>query len=154
MKIPIDKVKAEIKIQLLDKTYEMTDLPAYKGSYCRTIDLCIERGYIRKTIFNVNRFIHTWAIFYKTGRFSNKNEIIRHLCDNKACANINHLEYGTNSENAIDSLKYHKGVKLTPENVKMIRDSNKSSKQLADELNFIASCTIRAVRNGKIWTHV
>lgn len=44
--------------------------------------------------------------------------VVRHLCNNKLCYNVKHLQPGTTKENTADMLSYSKAVKLKPEQVK------------------------------------
>lgn len=87
-----------------------------------------------------------------------------HSCDNTSCVNPNHLWLGTQSENIKDCLKKnrtsrgeknanfskHIRPKLTEKEVKEIRNSNLSSKELSKEYKVSAS-TIRKAKSGINW---
>jgi hypothetical protein len=86
------------------------------------------------------------------------NIVVRHLCNNPSCININHLKEGTQKENIADreaSDKNLRGtnngrVKLTKEQVKQIYLSNKPINELRKEYG-LAHATIRAIIIGKNW---
>jgi len=65
--------------------------------------------------------VHLFACEAKYGRNREKHELTRHLCGQSLCCNQQHLAFGTNGENTIDSLKTGRnGVKLDTEKVKTI----------------------------------
>jgi len=90
----------------------------------------------------------------KYGRDRKSDEITRHLCNNKLCVNIKHLEFGTLSENACDSLNHkHAGRKLNWELVEQIRTKHRNgtmAKTLAVEYG-IDQRTVYTIVNGKSW---
>lgn len=83
---------------------------------------------------------------------------VRHLCGQAACLNPNHLTWGTASENSRDRAVHgteRRGelaatAKLTREVVAQIRASDRSNRELADQLGVNIS-TVWRVRNRKVW---
>jgi hypothetical protein len=91
--------------------------------------------------------------------------VARHLCHNKICVNPEHIQPGTNKQNTLDSRHYHKGVKLTADQVRMIKAdlltknlSIKGSKKEFDQFwADIFSCStsmIESIRLGYNWTDI
>ena len=88
---------------------------------------------------------------------------VLHRCDNRKCVNPDHLFLGTNQENVLDC--HSKGraacrkgenngrAKLTADDVRMIRRSDKTGAQLARELG-VSPLTISYARRGVTWTEV
>lgn len=80
--------------------------------------------------------------------------IIRHKCKSKLCVNPEHLETGTLKENSAD--RWRDGTmnnKLTAEQVILIRSSDKSLKELAEEFT-VNYTTISKIKNYKIWKQI
>lgn len=83
-----------------------------------------------------------------------------HHCDNPPCCNPAHLFLGTVGENTRDMVRKgrkpsHVGVrnpraKLTPEQVREIRNSPLGHKRLANQLG-LGRTTIRDARSGRNW---
>ena len=77
-----------------------------------------------------------------------------HLCNNKLCANPEHLEFGTNKENQVHSvISGSKSCKFTPENVREIRESSLSCAEMSMIYN-VNENTVRDARDGKTYTGV
>lgn len=90
--------------------------------------------------------------------------LIRHLCNNRACINPNHLASGTNQDNMDDREKAgntargSKGgnAKLTENDVKTIRSllsQGSKPSDIADIFNMHVSSICR-IRRGTEWRHV
>ena len=78
---------------------------------------------------------------------------VLHSCDNRACVNPLHLWLGTYADNSIDM--YGKGrrpVKLTWDDVCMIRASSHTQAVLASMLGVHQSLISKIIRN-KLWKH-
>lgn len=105
----------------------------------------------------------SWSLF-------NKAEIpagmvVMHSCDNPSCVNPHHLSIGTPKDNTQDMIaKGRKKVvaplgegngkaKLTVEKVKLIKQSNLKTAELARQFGLSENC-IRGVRIGRTWSHV
>lgn len=88
---------------------------------------------------------------------------VNHKNGNKLDLDVDNLERTTHSDNIIHAYKMgliqvqrgeeHHRSKLTESDVRSIRSSNKSSRQLAREFG-VDSSTINDVRNNKTWRHV
>lgn len=100
---------------------------------------------------------------------------VLHHCDNKKCVNPDHIYLGDrkqNTKDAVDRGRYfsgaewksrhghinHKGinhpsVKLTEDDVRFIRDSDKTGVELAAEL-FVTPTTIGRIRRHESWSHI
>lgn len=83
---------------------------------------------------------------------------VRHTCDNPRCINPLHLVIGTRQDNMSDmaerkripSGERHHNSKLTWENVKYLRSSEKEAKELS-EMFGVAVNTIKAIIDNKSW---
>jgi hypothetical protein len=80
--------------------------------------------------------------------------IVRHKCRNKLCVKPEHLETGTLKENSADRWRDNTmNNKLTVEQVQLIRSSDKSLKQLAEEFG-VHFCTISKIKANKSWQQI
>lgn len=119
-------------------------------------------GYGRIDMKGVPRLAHRF-IFELVNGWSPK--AVCHTCDNPPCCNPAHLWAGDQAANVADMIsKGRRNVpirrgsavntsKLTKSDVLMIITSDKTSKELAAQLN-VTSQAIVAIRNGKNWRHV
>jgi len=93
------------------------------------------------------------------------DKVIRHLCNNPICTNINHLALGSKQDNTNDMIKAnrhshggkHKGAKLTEKQVfeikkKLYKDEISCTK-LANEFNVSRKC-ISDIKLNKNWKHI
>lgn len=89
-------------------------------------------------------------------RLPNSGKVVRHLCNQKACCNPDHLIYGTLSENAVDAIKAgSKTAKLTSEMVRgIIEDAaTMTQRQVASKYD-ITKSNVSYIVNGKTWKHI
>lgn len=105
----------------------------------------------------------SWSLFNK--RDVPHGMYVMHSCDNRSCVNPHHLSIGTPKDNTQDMIaKGRKRVvaplgegngkaKLTVEKVKLIKQSNLKTAELARQFGLSQNC-IRGVRIGRTWSHV
>jgi hypothetical protein len=101
---------------------------------------------------------HILSCEIKENKHRPKNMITRHLCGNKICCNPDHLEFGSSSENNIDTIIHNrsKNIKLNIDIVKLIRCTYKDKSDIskfANQYN-VSTSTIRDVINRKSWKFV
>ena len=85
---------------------------------------------------------------------------ILHSCDNPPCVNPDHLSLGTHADNMRDMK--NKGRlkmptpkrKISDDDIRIIRTSPKSNKELALEYNFKKPCFIQDIRDRKKYKSV
>jgi len=84
-----------------------------------------------------------------------KGMVIMHTCDNPSCVNPKHLRIGTFSENAVDMVIKNRSriCYLTAEQVKEIKASNLSIKELSLKYDVSTSC-IRDIKKKRTWKHI
>ena len=89
-----------------------------------------------------------------------KDKIILHKCDNKLCCNPDHLKIGTHDDNMLDMVHKNrqatwkkKALKLTPQDVKFIRNDPRSANRLSKILG-VNRRTVDRVRNGQFWASI
>ncbi len=120
-------------------------------------------GRIYQAVSNTSRkclFAHriTYKVFF--GEFDESLYVL-HRCDTRACNNPEHLFLGTNKDNTDDRTKKgrsakgegHGMVKLTENDVRAIRKSSKTQKQLADQYG-VTEGTIAHIIHRRSWKHV
>lgn len=109
---------------------------------------------------------HRWIWEEKVGPIP-EGHVVRHVkCANPSCVRVDHLEPGTQAENAADREadgntargERNGRAKLRAEQVREIRrryaEEETSYRRLADEYGLEDSSTIRQVIRRKTWTHV
>jgi hypothetical protein len=113
------------------------------------------KGYSRACFNGRRTQFHILSLESRHKRFSKPEEVVRHLCNVKACCNPDHLRFGTRKDNAIDVqlTGTSKAFKLDASKVRMIRESNASSSALATTLG-VHKESIVNVRKGKTWASI
>lgn len=121
-----------------------------------------KRGYGQVTIDGRKDMAHR-VIF----RLINETAIppgleILHDCDNPPCVDPRHLLIGTHRQNMRDMIARGRhrapvgeaasNVKLTADDVRFIRSSDSSARQLSDALG-VSAAQIYLIRQGKSWRH-
>lgn len=89
--------------------------------------------------------------------------VVRHKCDNPRCVNPNHLELGTQKDNAQDSVERNRRFKpqgelntsaaLTDEAVRAIRADPRSTRKIAESYG-VSRTSVSNIKQLKSWTHV
>ena len=127
----------EILNRLKDKI-TISDISSYDNSFCHEYKDLDNEGYGKISIKGVGYRTHiiSFEINQKRKRdLSGENKVVRHLCNNKACCNIKHLRFGTQSENTIDALENgSKSAIINKEIVKIVKFSLKSFYMSNDEI--------------------
>lgn len=101
--------------------------------------------------------IHRLAYEFYIGKIPEGKRVVT-TCKNKRCINPDHLfitDRSSIAKHTFDTGRKHpRGyVKLTEENVKEIKMSNKPMLQLAKQFN-VSDGTIRKIKRGETWKHV
>lgn len=84
----------------------------------------LNRGYPRVRFEGESITVSRLLIERREGRELKRSEFVRHLCHNKLCILLDHLEVGSQTDNFMDNIRsgLRWGVaKLTPEEVREIR---------------------------------
>lgn len=91
--------------------------------------------------------------------------VVRHMCDNPPCVNLEHLELGTHADNMRDMAERGRayrptwrgetapGAKLTEDDVRFIRQSPMRGVDLAAMFG-VGKANITNIRKRRTWTHV
>lgn len=134
----------------------------------QTTDQCIlwpyasnKAGYGIICIEGKNRRASAVAWELTNGTRIPKGKEACHNCDNPPCINPRHIFAGTHKENMQDSSskrrmthgEKHYHARITEDIVRMIRNSNKTSKELSEQLGLNPG-HICVIRQRKIWKHV
>lgn len=93
-----------------------------------------------------------------------KDLVVRHKCDNRCCINPEHLELGTQKDNALDAVKRgrtivgeaHKNSVLTEEisrKIKAMLNAGMMPLQISKELN-VGLYSVRGIKRQRTWKHV
>lgn len=110
-------------------------------------------SYGRKMYLGLNSFTHILACEAKNGSRKKPHEVTRHLCGNHPCCNPQHVEFGTSSENSLDTLKHNGGRVLQKEDVLDIRASDESCSILGKRYS-VTRGTIYKIKKRKMWKHI
>lgn len=102
---------------------------------CWNFTGCTLLGYGKVQIMGKLKGAHILSCEITAKRAIKPGEVTRHLCGNKLCIAPHHLRFGTSQENTRDSLKNGIGCKLNESNVREIRVSPLSDKELSELYN-------------------
>ena len=115
----------------------------------------ITKGYGSFWKENNNRPAHRIAYELWKGPIPEGN-VVRHSCFNTLCVNPNHLSVGTQKENIEDSVKagrhqhnetHWSSIKFNDDQIKAIKSSLKSQRQLAREYNVSQTTISKIIRD-------
>ena len=148
----LDKIKSKIEYSTAINENVTTPCWLYKIA---------KRALYGEIKFNGVRYmVHILAYECVHGRrnLDGENKVVRHLCNEKACVNPEHLSFGTHFENAVDALNNNKkGVKLNEEKVieikTLINEAVLTLKKIAAMFG-VKRPTIGDIKKGRTWKHV
>lgn len=134
---------------------------------CWEWQACLARGY---GLFRVRGALGRWRMqgAHRMAWLLTKGPIptdlcVLHKCDNRRCANPNHLFLGTRGDNARDKAakgrargQWHPRSILTDDAVREIRKRRESGEKLTSIASDfgIAMCTVSAVALRRLWPHI
>jgi hypothetical protein len=116
-------------------------------------------GYGIISIFGKKMRTHILACEIKNLEHRPKDLVTRHLCGNRLCCNPEHLKFGTQLENSLDTLNQglNKKTTLTVDIVKDIKETyekdNLSKEQRAEKYK-ISVKNLRMIELGYRWKHI
>jgi hypothetical protein len=106
------------------------------------------KGYALARRDGRTRAMHRWYYEQVHGPIPESKQL-DHLCRQRACVRVDHLEVVTHAEN----LQRGNSAKLTPADVRLIRASHLSAQKMADLLG-VHQRTVQDVRSGARWSNV
>lgn len=121
-----------------------------------------ERGYGKIRIQRKYYFVHRVMYMIYNQCELEPHNIVMHLCDNRACCNIEHLQLGTALDNTLDMVykgrhrkdsSYNRLSKEEVVQIKIRLDHNHSVYSIAQSYG-IPESTIRDIKTGKTWRKV
>jgi hypothetical protein len=136
-------------MERIKKHCEINESGCWLWTACKTRDGYAEMKYEGKTCHCVHR-LH-WVL---SGRTIPDGHVIRHMCKNRNCVALDHLQTGTLTENQLD--RHRDGTmnsKLTEEQVREIKTCTDTNKSLAEKFGVDPSC-ISKIRTGRGWKWV
>ena len=133
---------------------ENTDTPIVNGSHCHEYCGCLTKnGYGQISLKGTTVQIHRALYIEKHGEIQGKLEV-NHICNNRKCGNVDHLNLLSHRDNVIHSFQTNKHnrkkkVVLTKAQIKHIyhNERHESREFLMKKYN-VSSCTIRRIFNG------
>lgn len=139
--------------------YYLSNTKALNDSGC-LVSLLLKphhTGYYSIGFSNKRYQLHRLVLANKLNKEYQEIDIARHICNNKACINPNHLEEGSKKDNSLDSKTYNKSYKLSAEKVLNIRNCNLSPQQIDvfySKKYGVTKETIANVRLCKTWKDI
>jgi DNA-binding XRE family transcriptional regulator len=115
-------------------------------------------GYGRISVCGKRRLAHIVSCEAKYGYKQPDGQVTRHLCDNKSCVNPDHLEFGSQYQNIIDTIISNKDNRFrTEEIVKDIRNTHNKDgltrEERAKKYN-LSLCTMNNIEKRKTYKHI
>jgi len=107
-------------------------------------------GYGKTTIFGKEIKVHILACEIEYKRHKREGELARHLCGQKSCANPSHMKFGSLQDVIY---KRNKKRKFSDDDIRYIRSSSESGKELCRKYNTVSS-HISEIRSRKIYKDV
>lgn len=119
------------------------------------------KGYGEIKINGVLRIAHRVAWALANNRTEPKGKCVLHRCDNPSCIEPAHLFVGTIADNNADKLakgrqtrgEKHGTAKLIPRQVRAIRASTKSHREIAKQFG-VGKTVVGSIRQGIWWRHL
>lgn len=93
---------------------------------------------------------HRWVAHNTLGPCP-PGQVVRHKCDNMACVNPDHLEYGTQGDNLNDRKERHRYRKLTRADAEAIRGTVVGSPAEIGRLYGVSSTMVGYIKEGRQW---
>lgn len=120
------------------------------------------KGYGVHWVGRGHKRAHRFSFELATG-IDPADQVVMHKCDNRACVNPDHLQLGTQSENVADMDakgrrgqsrgEAHHAAKLTPDQVRAIRNDGRAPRHIAREYP-VTESGIEAIKAGRTWRHL
>ena len=148
-----------VKKRLDENSKVDTNPNEFTGSSCILwIGPINKSGYGKLSIHGVQYLAHILSCSIKCKRLRANDEVTRHLCSNKICINPEHLDFGSYTENAIDSVIHQTTkTKLTEKDVREIRkkyDGKDYNYEYFSIKYNVSKRTIRGVVKRETWKHI
>ncbi len=139
--------------RLFERSYLSTET-SHNGVPCRIMKKVGKDGYGTISVLGRVFKAHQLACAIKSGRFREKNEDTRHLCNIRGCIEETHLKFGTRSDNQKDSRAYSKRSKMSmkkAEQVKKLYSTGEFTYTTLAELFDVSHMSISRIVKGKAW---
>lgn len=140
------KIKKAVYAELKKEGYIK---PSISGCLEWTLSKNTKRGYGRKSIKGKRKLAHRYVYELICGNIPEGKQL-DHLCRNKMCVNVDHLEIVNNQENC----RRRSSTKLNQIKADTIRFIYKNyditQKNIAKMYN-IKRCTVTAICNNRLW---
>lgn len=157
---PFDDAAAQMVLARLEEVEGCLDTPCWEWT-----SLMNNHGYGRVNIDGKWFTVHRYMYQYENGVTLENKEFVLHKCDNRACANPDHLFVGTHKDNMRDMVakgrSRHLGrFKLNQEQAEAIiqkrHESDLGYKRIADWANEkwgtdITKAAVVSIVKGKSW---
>lgn len=120
-----------------------------------------ESGHIKLRMDGEPTYLHRYVYEKEFGEIP-KGLVVRHICDNPNCINIEHLVLGTHADNVADRVergRSAKGVnngrsKLTEEQARFIKYNDGLNNSELSRMFGVDRKVIRNIKNGISWKNI
>ena len=143
------------------KPKEITYKVNENGCHVCTSHAPSKTGHIPIRVNKKKEYLHR-LIYAENVKLITKGNIVRHICDNPACINPDHLVEGTQSDNMRDRSDRNRTVKgithgMSKLNEQQVTDIFTNTIDTIEELSqkYNVDCSnIRNIRAGRTWKHI
>lgn len=144
-------------IERINEKCVIDETRTYNGTPCKIWHGKKDRGYGIVTVNGRTKLVHRAVYEHEFGKIP-EDKIIRHMCHNKDCCEITHLQIGTPKDNGMDEVMAGKSArgeknasaKLKQKDIIPIRNDTRSSKVIAKHYG-VSTVTINAIKRKTLW---
>jgi mRNA degradation ribonuclease J1/J2 len=105
-----------------------------------------KEGYHQVRINGKLLYVHRLALAKHLGKPVGELSLVRHLCNNPRCVNVEHLAEGSHYDNAQDRVRSGRSAKVVPERRKLSADGiSKAKAMYAEKVSYHGDVSYKSI---------